>query len=413
MLDQEPQSKKIKPVDAVAFRREVHKRLKALNQLAFRGDVLLQFDFFTSSRNPPAIDKLPKNYLDLLWRQHTKEPDDARAQLLLLDDRKVRALIARYHLGRETAKPAVWVQAEPYRDFLADLDLVERIRHDDFEDDGDLWRRSAFHDFRDGPFRDYDDSDDDGFQRLAELDRNRTTYLRLLSNDAFECQRETTLMDAHRAYLRRSDRLACHGLLHALQNDPRKKQELADRTLSRYARQTRDMTLRAPFVLELRHAPLRSGDSEAFNQVLREKLNEFSSERHYLFPLRSMLNLTIAMLPPAGSEEDGIKDLDNLATMIVRAVHEIWTPPSSFAHAFRTHNIQDEGLLTYWEHARNELPKAMKTSITEYRVFTLPRLPGDPKDGFVRLAVGDGMRPIEFRREIDEYLDKWADSVDR
>jgi hypothetical protein len=413
MLDQEPQSKKIKQADAVAFRRAVHEQLKALNQLAFRGDVLLQFDFFTSSRNPPAIDKLPKNYLDLMRRQHPKEPDEARDQLLLLDDRKVRALIARYHLGRETSKPAVWIQAEPYRDFLADLDLIERIRHEDFEDDGDSWRRSAFDDFRDGPFQDDDDTDNDGFQRLAELDRNRESYLRLLSNDAFECQREMTHMDAHRAHLRQSERLACLGLLYALRTDPRKKRELADRTLSRVALQTRDMTLRAPFILELHHAPRRSGESGAFNQVLREKLNDFKAERHYLFPLRSMLNLTIAMIPPAGREVDGIKDLDNLATTIVRAVHEIWTPPISFAHAFRTDNIQDEGLRTHWEHARNEVPKAMKTSITEYRVFTLPRLPGDPKDGFVRLAVGDGMRPIQFREEIDEYLEKWADSVDR
>src|SRR5205823_6172563 len=111
------------------------------------------------------------------------------------------------------------------------------------------------------------------------------------------------------------------------------------------------------------HTPLRSGESVAFNQVLREKLNDFRSERHYLFPLRSTLNLTIIMVPPAGSEEDGIKDLDNLATTIVRAVHEIWTPPSSFAHAFRTENIQDEGLRTHWEHARNEGPKGMKMSI--------------------------------------------------
>ncbi len=126
-----------------------------------------------------------------------------------------------------------------------------------------------------------------------------------------------------------------------------------------------------------------------------------------------MLNLTIAMIPPAGSEEDGIKDLDNLATMIVRAVHEIWTPPNSVPRALRIENIQDEGLRAHWENARNEVPKAMKTSITEYRVFTVPRLPGDPKDGFVRLAVGDGMRPIQFREEVDEFLEKWADSVDR
>src|SRR5262249_15527502 len=136
----------------------------------------------------------------------------------------------------------------------------------------------------------------------AELDRNRTSYQRLLSNDAFECQREMTLMDVHRAHLRQSERLICHGLLHALRNDPRKKRELAARTLSRLALQTRNMTLRAPFVLELHHAPLRSGESEAFNQVLREKLNDFRSERHYLFPLRSLLNLTIAMVTPAGSE---------------------------------------------------------------------------------------------------------------
>jgi hypothetical protein len=305
------------------------------------------------------------------------------------------------------------VQAEPYRDFLADLDLIERIRHDDFEDDVDSWRRSAFDDLRDDPFRDDDDSDDDAFRRLAELDRNRTSYLRLLTKDAFECQREMTLMDAHRAHLRQSERLVCHGLLHSLRNDPRKKREFADRTLSRLVLQTRNMTLRAPFVLELHHVPLRSGESEAFNQVLREKLNDFRAERHYLFPLRSMLNLTIAMIPPAGSGEDGNKDLDNLATTIVRAVHETWTPPSTFAHAFRTDNIQDEALRAHWENARNEVPKAMKTSITEYRVFTLPCLPGDPKDGFIRLAVGDGMRPIQFREEIDDYLEKWADSVDR
>jgi hypothetical protein len=33
------------------------------------------------------------------------------------------------------------------------------------------------------------------------------------------------------------------------------------------------------------------------------------------------MNLTIAMTPPEGSELDGIKDLDNLATAIVREVH--------------------------------------------------------------------------------------------
>jgi hypothetical protein len=108
------------------------------------------------------------------------------------------------------------------------------------------------------------------------------------------------------------------------------------------------------------------------------------------------------MIPP----EAGGKDLDNLATRIVRKLHEIWTPPSSFAYAYSTDDIEDNGIREQWENTRNELPKALKHSIVEYRVFELPRLPDDPKHGFIRLAVGEWLRPVRLRDEIDEYLEK-------
>ena len=47
--------------------------------------------------------------------------------------------------------------------------------------------------------------------------------------------------------------------------------------------------------------------------------------------------------------------------------------------------------------------RVMLDSIAEYRAFALPRLPDDPDDGFVRLALGGGIRPVPFREEIDEY----------
>jgi hypothetical protein len=154
------------------------------------------------------------------------------------------------------------------------------------------------------------------------------------------------------------------------------------------------MTLGRWFTLELHHAPHRKGENAAFDAALRVALNGFKKKCHYLFPLAATLNVTILMIPPKG----GGKDLDNLATMIVPAVHEIWAPPASFAHAYKTDNIEDEGLREHWEKVRNQLPKALKHSITEYRAFALPRLPDDPEDGFVRLAVGGGMpRPIPRR----------------
>ena len=115
------------------------------------------------------------------------------------------------------------------------------------------------------------------------------------------------------------------------------------------------------------------------------------------------------MIPPVG----GGKDLDNLATLILPALPQDWAPPSNFAQAHNTENIEDESLREYWENARNELPKGLKHSIAEYRAFALPRLPDDPEDGFVRLALGGGIRPVRFREEIDEYLEKWENAVER
>ncbi len=370
--------------------------------------MFLQLDFFSSAKDPPAIYRLPKNYLDLLGKPRDDSGID-RTRLLYRDDRQVKALIVRYHLRDRGSKPGVWVTAEPFRDFLADLDLVECISRDDFEDDGGWWRHSVADDFREGPFHPGEFCGRDGFRELAEFERDRERVLRHMGNDSYESQRQMMRMTAHEEHLRETERLICSGVLHAYQNTPNTKADLHDSVLTRLTFQTRNMTLGAPFTLELHHAPHRTGDNAAFDTALRTALNGFRRRYHYLFPLASTLNVTILMIPPVG----GGKDLDNLATLILPALHEIWAPPSNFAHAYNTENIEDERIREYWENARNELPKGLKHSITEYRAFALPRLLDDPEDGFVRLALGGGMRPVRFREEIDEYLEKWENAVER
>src|SRR5438046_3166409 len=65
-IDQQPQSKNIGAADAVAFQRAVADQLDKFGASAFTGSVFLQLEFTTASKTPPAIYKLPKNYLDLL-----------------------------------------------------------------------------------------------------------------------------------------------------------------------------------------------------------------------------------------------------------------------------------------------------------------------------------------------------------
>ncbi len=169
------------------------------------------------------------------------------------------------------------------------------------------------------------------------------------------------------------------------------------------------MSLGAPFVLDLHHAPHRKGDSEQFDVTLRQALNAYKAKRPYLFPLTSQLCVTLLMVPPVA----GGKDLDNLARLVLPALHEIWAPPSHVAHTINIAKIKDQTIRSYWETLQQELPKEPKHSITEYRAFELPRLPGDAPEGFVRLAVGEGQRPVQFREEIDDALGGWNRSVSR
>lgn len=64
-IEQQPQSKSIGAGDAVAFQQAVTIRLDKVGASAFTGPVFVQLEFTTTSKTPPAIYKLPKNYLDL------------------------------------------------------------------------------------------------------------------------------------------------------------------------------------------------------------------------------------------------------------------------------------------------------------------------------------------------------------
>lgn len=146
-----------------------------------------------------------------------------------------------------------------------------------------------------------------------------------------------------------------------------------------------------------------------FRSVLRSALEDFKGKHKFLFPLSSLMNVTVLMVPPEG----GGKDLDNLTTMILKALHEIWTPPSNLLHTVKTDKIEDENIKSYWEAKRAQFPKEPKYSVTEYRAFELPRFPDVPKDGFVRLAIGDGLHPVRFREEIEGFIGNWRDHLGR
>jgi hypothetical protein len=249
-IQQEPQSKNISPTDAVAFQKAVARRLDEYGSRAMTGSVFLQLEFTTTSKTPPAIYKLPKNYLDLLEIPRVDAGIGAK-RLLYKNDRQVKALIVKYRLGVIHEEPSIWVTAEPMRDFLADLQLIEHIRRDDFEaDDGYRWRGYGSDELERGPFEAEDRWNDDGFEKLVEFERDKASFVRLFGNDAYEAWREMLRLHAQQQDLRRTNRFICGGVVNAFQDAPRTRRGVQDIFLAQLAATTRNMSLGSPFVSE-------------------------------------------------------------------------------------------------------------------------------------------------------------------
>lgn len=404
-VDQQPQTKNITGADAIAFQQALLKQLESTDQLAYRGDVFLQLEFFNTSKTPPAIYSLPKNYLDLM-EVPREDSGITRQHLLYRNDRQVKALIVKYHIGGHGSGPEVSVRAEPFRDFLADAELVDRIVDNDFIDEEGWRSRAGSFDRPDAPFRS-EASARDELRELAEFESQKDDYLKMLGEEAYEAQRFMMRHSAQQEFLIAQDRHTCSSLLAMFQYHAQTRKLPSSDPRSKILAASRDQMIRPPLMLELHHAPRRKGDTEKFEADLETALLEVKDKYKALFPLSTMLNVTVLMVPPVG----GGKDLDNLARLILPKLHQIWSPPSSFVHA--ACDSRHGELSAYWQAERDTLPKQQQQSITEYRIFEIPRLPNDPDEGLVRLAVGAGFLPIEFREEIDDFIDKWRDEAER
>jgi hypothetical protein len=407
-IDQAPQSKNIRGVDAVAFQRALIEAMTRQRRGSYRGPVLLQLRFYNRSAAPPSIYHLSKNYLDLL---ETPRPGSgvSKRHLLYNNDRQVKGLVVTYDLTPHPSSngPRIEIEAEPFRDFFADAALVQRIRENDFQrkDIGDSWSHYG-NEFRDGPFREEQIDEGGDLESLLELSRNESSWVRTLGRAGYEAHKLTLRIHCQDGHLRRTDRFICQGLL-SLYGDSIGSRGSVAEALGELRKNLRDLRFAPPFVLDLHHAPRKGGDTDAFRSAVRASLDGYKQSNQWLCPLSTLLDVTVVMVPPEG----GGKDLDNLARLILPAVHEILEPPSDLIRTLNINNVPEDIRGWYLERL-SALPKQPQYSIRQFRAFELPRYPNDSKEGFVRLAIGGGHVPLDFRHEIDAFIDRWQETVE-
>jgi len=411
-IAQQPQSKHPKSTDARQFQEKVLKTLQKTKRGSYRTDLILQIDFRPTDRNPPAIHTLAKNYLDLL-KAPLEQTGIRRKHLLYIDDKFVKGLIVCYRLDPVPDRPSIVIKADTMTRLRSDLELVKRIESQDFQEDDRGWgfSRSLWQDRRDLRLFGHREEEraDSTLEDLKELIRDKDLIVRHVGEEAYEAQFWFYRTEAQKAYLRMTDNFARRNLLSLLGRDRRMSQDAGyAKVIASIDREQRNWLMSDWFSIGIQHAPIRSGQKDTFREQARRAISAFKDKSPLLFPLSTLLSVTIFLVPPRGR----IQDLDNLARLVIPHVHEILQPPSALVHTIKINRIRDPKLKKWYQEQKAALPKVPLHSITEYRVFEIPRFDGDPEEGMVRIALGDGTEAGKFWQDIDDLIDEWERQVE-
>ena len=368
-IHQEPGTKKNLSVENKRFfRSEIKKILKEKNKRAFRSDIILEIQFFTSQDNPPPIQSLTKNYLDLL---HKPMPHiDSLERILFNDDNQIKLLISNYHFDYfGESKPKIRIRAYRYSLFLKDIELAHHLYYDiEFDDRYDKSRLHSNY-----------DSDYDSYR---DLSNDKEWMLKSGMEESYTLSEQLQLQSLQESYLK-SHEINFKDLLYLFQSSFQKnKNYTQDPVFQNLWKSMEKLTTLSFNTIPLGGAPIASGESEIFKNNLAIKLSEFKSKHKILFPLIYPIGITVFYTPPIRNA----LDLDNLARLIIPMLIETFNPPSTMETSQKVIDILSELKKT-----RKSSQKLPKNSITNYQIVNRPRKGDSPEAGEIDLFISDGM----------------------
>lgn len=412
-IDQEP---KVKASDEanIRFQNNILNTLKELKRRAYRSPVILELTFTITENNPPSIYKLAKHYIDLLEKP-IEESKIRRKNLLFSNDRLIKILIVNYYIYDKDSKPHISIKSESFSNFLKDVELIDRIKTNNFFENGNGLRcySSNYMEFK----IDYNNGIHnshvhDPIEELRSFERNKNSFINIYGEKVYNIQRNFFLKLAQLNYLKASEFKINHLIslfspnIH--KNTSKYKKDRLHDFLGIMEKQYRNLLFSPPFSIDLSSTPTRSGEDEVFKSHITKVLDDFKRKYPILFPLRNLLSVTILFVPPKRSDID----LDNLASYIIPIINEKVQPPSSFLELIDSCDNEDLGMRKFINNKRNIMPNIPKFGITNYQVIKLPRLEDDPENGYVRLIFEDGSKCKNLLSNINIIIDKWEENID-
>ncbi len=341
-IEQEPKTKVISKSEAINFRSSLLSKLREEKRRRFQSNIILKIDFFLSQSNdPPALQNLVKNYLDLM---HKEMPGiDELSKILFNDDDQIKILIANYHLNSD--KPKIEIQAFNLNMFIQDIELASFIQTN-FSDEEE-------------PFR-YDLTDDLE-QYVDEKDLWYKSHRKQqIQSDYFELNK-LSVSQIILMYQVSFDRHRNHDFLKSFQ-------KILNLNI--------EPIMFSVGSINIGESPYKSGSGNDFKKNIRTKIDDFKRKFPILVPLMHPIGITVFYTP----SELNSMDLDNLVRYIAPILTEILDPPSGYVYPQNILEIIPDF----------KLPKNLKNKILNYQVITRPRLESTPVGGQISFMITNG-----------------------
>ena len=373
-VKQEPKSKNsIDEEEKKCFQQQVEQTLHDFKRRAYRSPVIMEIYFFCNQNNPPAIHNLAKNYLDLL-KTPLPNFNIKRKRLLYSDDRLIKILIVNYHLTSEI-NSGICIKIAPFKNFVEDIKLVNRIIYNDFEE-----YDSAYNSF---DINEIEQENNNGFsdphEDLRDLRESKDSLIKIIGHDSYKSMEDFAMQDIQKDYLQIGN-LSISGLISLFA--PFLHERMTSDTsqaILEIGKNYRNMMISPPLALDLRHTPIKDGQTKIFKSNVKTILKNFTKQFPILSPFKTPLGVIVLYVPPKTQSID----LDNLARYIIPFVNETIRPPLGFVNS--------------------------TNSIKRFQFIELPRFSGDSDAGYVRLIFDNPFFGSVWEK-VDNVIDKWAGS---
>lgn len=387
--DIEPQSKKMPEADRDKFQEAIAEQLTMWKRAAFTGDVALQIDLATTSKNAPQAHTIAKNLLDLLGARRPNVKW-SRRHLMYKDDRQIQALSVSCRHGQMS--PSISITARPFRSMLNDLELAAETRRSIEMSIDYLYEQ---------------DSEADWINEFLSLRNNETNYRRRLGDNVYDAYRKIVRWYAQRALLQSSGVTIpvlnwMFGLPKGIPKGFRQEVWAGLVSASRMRIQVGEL-------------PITKGSSDVLKQNVSKEIDAFKSRWDWLInPLVLPVALEVIIRPNPLTPLAVLHDLDNIVRdyLIPAIVPKFGTVTDN-----RWTINFDELQRINPEMAKSLRPDLMpppgtKSGVTRYEAWRLPPIPGEP--GFVSIALlADVEATGSHINEIDESNKIWASKSER